>query len=117
MDVEDELEDLKKIVELRKSKTNGEIKHDTCIVGTKELGNLLSAYEELKKENKELRKPKYIIDLKTNKITKLTNDCISRDKIKELKEIIHKELDKNGFTRAYQLIIDEKFNEILQEKE
>ena len=39
------------------------------------------------KEIEELKKPKYVINCKTNEITKLTNDFVSKDKIKEKIEI------------------------------
>lgn len=42
--------------------------------------------DEQFKEIEELKKPKYIIDFKTNKITKLTNDFVSKDKIKVILE-------------------------------
>lgn len=38
--------------------------------------------EKQSKEIEELKKLKYVIDLKTNEITKLTNDFVSKDKIK-----------------------------------
>lgn len=38
------------------------------------------------------------------------------EKNKELQQKIHKELDKNAITRAYQLIIDDYFKELLEEK-
>ena len=55
----------------------------------KEAVNLI---EKQSKEIEELKKPKYVINCKTNEITKLTNDFVSKDKIKakieELKEDI-----------------------------
>ena len=47
-----------------------------------ELENFYTAYEKEKEKNKELEKPKYVINCKTNEITKLTNDFVSKDKIK-----------------------------------
>ena len=44
---------------------------------------ILELIEKQAKEIEELKKPKYIIDCETNKITKLTNNFISKDKIKE----------------------------------
>lgn len=41
---------------------------------------------------------------------------IHKNEVKQLKEKIHKELDINGITRAYQLIIDEYFDEVLEDK-
>ena len=38
--------------------------------------------EKQSKEIEELKKPKYVINCKTNEITKLTNDFVSKDKIK-----------------------------------
>lgn len=45
---------------------------------------ILDLYNKEKEKNKELMKPKYIIDCKTMKVEKLTNDYISKDKIREL---------------------------------
>lgn len=43
---------------------------------------LNSKVMDLEKEIEELKKPKYVINCKTNEITKLTNDFVSKDKIK-----------------------------------
>ena len=45
----------------------------------KEAKNLI---EKQFKEIEELKKPKYVINCETNEITKLTNDFVSKDKIK-----------------------------------
>ena len=42
----------------------------------------IERYNQLEKEIEELKKPKYVINCKTNEITKLTNDFVSKDKIK-----------------------------------
>ena len=47
---------------------------------------MLSDEEKQSKEINELKKPKYVINCKTNEITKLTNDFVSKDKIKEILE-------------------------------
>ena len=50
---------------------------------------LLKLIDKLQKEIEELKKPKYIINCKTNEITKLSNDFISKDKIREkMREIM-----------------------------
>ena len=43
---------------------------------------LLNLIEKQSKEIEELKKPKYIINFETNEITKLTNDFVSKNKIK-----------------------------------
>lgn len=43
---------------------------------------VLPVIEKQSKEIEELKKPKYVINCKTNEITKLTNDFVSKDKIK-----------------------------------
>ena len=48
---------------------------------------LKKVIEKQSKEIEELKKPKYIINFKTNEITKLTNDFVSKDKLIELREI------------------------------
>lgn len=75
--------------------------------------NLIERYKELEKENKELRKPKYIIDCKTNKITKLTNDFVSKDKVQEILSIC-RDGDLYGFKQAYESIRDD-LQELLEE--
>lgn len=77
--------------------------------------NLIARNKELEEEaikekekNKELRKPKYIMDFKTNKITKLTNDFVSKDKIKEL-------IDKRGNNGYTSLDCIEDIKELLEE--
>lgn len=48
----------------------------------------------------------------------LKEECMPVKCFVDLKEKIHNALDENGFSRAYQLIIDEYFDEILKaEKE
>ncbi len=42
-------------------------------------------------------------------------DCIHKDKIRKLKELVHKTLDDNGITRGYQLTIDNYFKKLLGE--
>ena len=56
-------------------------------IDVKWLGSLLSLCEKQSKEIEKLKKPKYIINFKTNEITKLTNDFVSKDKLIELREI------------------------------
>lgn len=72
-------------------------KKDTTYTTQDEQFNIVYKHiEKLQKEIEELKKPKYIIDCKTNKITKLTNDFISKDKIKEkiknIEDIYKKEM-------------------------
>lgn len=65
------------------------------------------------KEIEELKKPKYIIDCKTNTITKLTNDFISKDKIREkIKELEAMSVSQD----IYYDDIKEMFEELLEEK-
>ena len=46
------------------------------------INDLLDIAKQKDKEIEELKKPKYVINCKTNEITKLTNDFVSKDKIK-----------------------------------
>ena len=48
----------------------------------KAIGVVLNLIEKQSKEIEELKKPKYVINCETNEITKLTNDFVSKDKIK-----------------------------------
>lgn len=47
----------------------------------------------------------------------IRKNYIHKDKIREIKEKIHNELDGNGITRVYQLNVDKYFNELLEETE
>ena len=53
MKLEEAINNLKKLVELRKNKSN--VKYDTCICGTKDLETLLQALENKDKQIKELK--------------------------------------------------------------
>lgn len=57
MKLEESINNLKKLVELRKN-IRGEIKFDTCICGTKDLETVLQALEKLQKRCKEMIKEK-----------------------------------------------------------
>lgn len=47
---------------------------------------ILNLIEKQQKEIEELKKPKYIMNCKTGEITTLTNEFVSKDKIKKIKE-------------------------------
>lgn len=70
---------------------------------------ILNLIEKQSKEIEELKKPKYIINCKTNEITKLTNDFVSKDKIKakieelENEKNIPEEMDFKAFYRIKDL--------------
>ena len=51
-------------------------------VSYEDIGTLLNLIEKQSEEIEELKKPKYVINCETNEITKLTNDFVSKDKIK-----------------------------------
>ena len=87
--------------------------------------------EELEKKNKDLCEnycPKYKeleekLKIQTENYNSAYEDInwfcdkyIPKQKIKELKEKIHNTLDNNGITRAYQIKIDEYFEELLEEE-
>ena len=67
---------------------------------------ILNLIEKQSKEIEELKKPKYVINCKTNEITKLTNDFVSKDKIKEILEIEEK-IDNEKLLSLLQTIVDE----------
>ena len=48
-----------------------------CIDCINAIDNVLNLIEKQSKEIEELKKPKYVINCKTNEITKLTNDFVS----------------------------------------
>ena len=45
----------------------------------------------------------------------LKSNSISKNKIRGLQQSVHETLDNNGITRAYRIVIDKYFNEILEE--
>lgn len=83
-------EEKKAIEILGEFKKNGfhllNLKYESRVSTTKHIENsietILNLIEKQSKEIEELKKPKYIIDFKTNEIKTLTNDFISKDKIK-----------------------------------
>lgn len=84
------------------------------------LEHILSDYKRVLKENEELRTE--VNSLKEEKeqykndyfnLYEQNKQYIHYSKIEELAEKIHNELDKNGITRAYQIIIDSYFDEVL----
>ena len=66
---------------------------------------ILNLIEKQQKEIEELKKPKYILNCKTNEITKLTNDFVSKDKIKEILGI--EDIDNEKILSLLQTIVDE----------
>ena len=86
----------------------------------KAIEHILSDYKRVLKENEELRTE--VNSLKEEKeqykndyfnLYEQNKQYIHYSKIEELAEKIHNELDKNGITRAYQIIIDSYFDEVL----
>ena len=79
----------------------------THISRDREIILLKKVIEKQQKEIEELKKPKYNINCKTNEITKLTNDFVSKDKIKAKIEEIKNECKYCDFA-------DEICEELLQ---
>lgn len=100
------------------------------------IDTVLDYIEELEKENEQLKvneeilmKTKGCLDKDSSTdcrvleslsygiraYEKTLSNSVHKDKIRELKEKIHNALDKNGITRAYQIKIDEYFEELLEE--
>lgn len=75
--------------------------------------NLLKRYKELEEENKELELEKESYKHDYFDIYERTKRYIKEEDVIDLQEKIHKDLDKNGITRAYQIIIDKYFNKLL----
>lgn len=87
-----ELTEIKELVEEDLKYKDYEVAATLDQIDLESLVTVLNLIEKQSKEIEELKKPKYIINFKTNEITKLTNDFVSKDKIKvkieELKEDI-----------------------------
>lgn len=73
------------------------------------INGILYLYNQL--EEKTIASQRVIIELDD----KLQNESISKDKIRDLQQLVHETLDSNGITRAYRIVIDKYFNEILEE--
>lgn len=68
------------------------------------------------KQQKEIEELKGINAIQKYRIEVIDErELISKDKIKKLKELVHKTLDDNGITRGYQLTIDNYFKVLLGE--
>ena len=52
MNIEEDLTSLKEIVAIRKERCHGFIESDSCLISTKRLETLLTAYEKEKEKNK-----------------------------------------------------------------
>ena len=87
---------------------------------------LLDLIKKQSKEIEELKKPKYIINCETNEITTLTNDFISKDKIKAKIEEVDIQLQKlkdgltgrkTNFVNKNMLFAQKKVLQSLLEKE
>ena len=80
---------------------------------------LVNLIDKQSKEIEELKKPKYVINCKTNEITKLTNDFVSKDKIKAKIEEINKEMlnEENSLELFYRKKYCKEVLQSLLEKE
>ena len=90
----------------------------------KYLVTILNLIKKQQKEIEELKKPKYIIDCKTNEITTLTNDFVSKNKIKakiqELDKVLNEDIyviDGHYDDRYYRYLQDKHILQSLLEKE
>lgn len=99
-------------------KLQKEVEEKTTIImaGADKVRALEKENKKLKKESKNSMKARNIIAQEVFRLQKQQEekDKEWKDKIKKLKEKIHSELDTNGMTRAYQLIIDKYFDELLE---
>lgn len=71
--------------------------YDLSTITNESLSKLCIVLNLIKRQSKEiehLKRPKYIIDCKTNEITTLTNDFISKNKIKAKIEEYKKQIAK-----------------------
>lgn len=111
-------EDIARIAKLITTKFNNDYSIDNK--DKEAIEHILSDYKRVLKENEELRTE--VNSLKEEKeqykndyfnLYEQNKQYIHYSKIEELAEKIHKELDKNGITRAYQTIIDSYFDEVL----
>lgn len=114
-DEERKIETLKKYINSQEQKMNDYYKIDEEFYkdeieqlefSIKLLRYILNLIEKQSKEIEELKKPKYILNCKTNEITKLTNDFVSKDKIKEILGI-EEDIDNEKILSLLQTIVDE----------
>lgn len=57
-----------------------------------------------------------ILEQLVGDVDTIDTQFIYKDKVRELKEKVHKTLDANGITRAYQIFIDKDFEKLLGEQ-
>ena len=118
----EDIEELEKTVELRKEKCKGKIEHNTCIVGTKNLDNLIAGYKELEEKKQKNIEPVlinntlYFIDneLYNDLLKDLRKEHISKSKVKEkIEELKEDMLNEN---ESLEIFYRKKFcHEVLQE--
>lgn len=84
MNIEEDLTSLKEIVAIRKERCHGFIESDSCLISTKRLETLLTAYE----------KEKELLELASNMLDNIDYDQIPIA-IGELKSELKKEKEKN----------------------
>lgn len=93
-------------------------------ISDKEAKAIMTTLKLINKQQKEIEELEAMIDLKSygvfrtqkeNFRKRIKEEYISKDKIKDLKQLVHKTLDDNGITRGYQLTIDNYFKELLEE--
>lgn len=77
---------------------------------------LEKAIENVKEFNKQKFRDCGVLNQSIDIVLEELNNRIPRKDIEDLKEKIHWELDKNGITRAYQIVIDGYFNKLLNKE-
>lgn len=111
MNIEEDLTSLKEIVAIRKERCHGFIESDSCLISTKRLETLLTAYEKEKGENVKLRLQD--IPLMEGEVKAY------KDRVNELKQELEKEKEDNKRLRKCHLQYEEMtgIDLLLPEKE
>ena len=100
------------------NKQQEEIKRLNSIINTDNIINKERAelIEQQQKEIEKLKKPKYIIDCETGTITRIDNNFIHKDKIKEkIKELNNKNINADGISAIFNITKIQTLEELLEE--
>ena len=114
MNIEEDLTSLKEIVAIRKERCHGFIESDSCLISTKRLENLLTAYEKEKEKNKELTDKLEDCDLHYSKLYKFhNNNCVTKDRINQIiDELIKLYFEEDSYCFSGFMFNNKTFNSL-----
>ena len=110
MNIEEDLTSLKEIVAIRKERCHGFIESDSCLISTKRLETLLTAYENLKSYNKGTKEALRSAEELERQANKEAGDWEAR--CFELQQELEKEKEKN---KEYKNLLIDMVNQFAYE--